>query len=185
MGDARQAATRYTREQMHRSPGLLGNVVLTLLTVAALGGQNAQEPYRELKQFLGLGDPEWARLRQPGSHASMELDDSQRRKIAGLAEVLRSAWVYNAVQVGLISKERWAGGILCYDEMVAQGLGLTHAQVVELRTLRDQPRAARLAVLTKSQLARLASYETQLQLVNQAIELGLVSRPTGGEHLCH
>ena len=151
----------------------------------ALAGQKTQEQQAALQQFLGLDDAASARLSQRRPDAVGALNDSQRRKLEEVAEVLDKAWVYQAVRLGLISKEQWPGQTLCYDEISSQGLGLTGVQIGQLQRLRLQPRAAKLTVLTKSQLERLRSFEAQLQILNQAIDLGLLRRPATNERLCH
>ena len=151
-------------------------------------GQSPQERYRALRQFLGLSDSEFSRLGPRRPDGVVALAASQRRKIEEVAGVLHNASVYNAVELGLISDKHWPDGNLCYNEIDSRGLGLNRAQLEELQGLRSQPsepRSTRLAVLAKSQLERLASYEAQLQLLNQAIDLGLVRRPTPSERFCH
>jgi hypothetical protein len=170
---------------LSRTFAVLYRIALTVPITVTLAGQESQEQHRALKLFLGLGDAESVRLSQKRPDAAVALTDSQRRKLEEVAEVLSKAWVYQAVNFGLIPEELWPGQTLCYDEISGQGLGLTGAQTGELQRLRSQPRAARLAVLTKSQLARLASFEAQLQLLNQAIDLGLLKRPAASERLCH
>ncbi len=169
-------------------PGEPFNSFRPILQLETPAGQSPQERYRALRQFLGLSDAEFSRLGPRRPDGVVALDDSQRRKIEEVAGVLHNASVYNAVELGLISEKHWPDGNLCYNEIDSRGLGLNRAQLEELQGLRSQPsepRSTRLAVLTKSQLERLASYEAQLQLLNQAIDLGLIRRPTPAERFCH
>jgi hypothetical protein len=47
------------------------------------------------------------------------------------------------------------------------------------------PHDLALAVLDEAQKAKLAAFETGLQLAREAIELGLIPKPVMGEILCH
>jgi hypothetical protein len=111
------------------------------------------------------------------------LTDFQKHRLDEAAGVLQQAWVYQAVSVGLISTQQWPGGNLCYDEISSLGLQLSAGQFEKLRKLRSEPKALRLEILTDSQLKRLTSFEAKLKLLNEAIDLGLISKPTLSEQL--
>lgn len=147
--------------------------------------QGTQVKHQALKQFLGLSDADLSRLQAGRSLLGGTLTDFQRRQLNAAAGVLREAWVYQAVSLGLIDAHLWPGNILCYDEMSSLGLQLSAGQLEKLMRLRNQPKALRLAVLTDSQLKRIASFEAQLELVSEAIDLGLIAKPSRAEPLCH
>src|SRR5690606_18045038 len=110
-----------------------------------------------LLRFLGLSDAEIARLEKEGTMSSVMLNGSQEARLGEVARVLDHAYIFRAVELGLIDADRWPGGYLCYDQPSYLGLQITPGQFDELRRLEEGPKAARLAVLTDAQRKRLAS----------------------------
>jgi hypothetical protein len=127
------------------------------------------------------------------------LDDSQRGKLAAIKNIL-DRWDAGALTTafGLIDEKQWPGGTLCDFYPIrtyayAKELNLSDSQERQLEELRETARAAGAkpphdaaqAVLDEAQRAKLASFEGELQLAGEAIELGLIPRPLRGEVLCH
>lgn len=158
---------------------------MAIWTTPLLVAQGTPVRHEALKKFLGLSDAEVSQLQAQSTRSSVALTDSQKAKLADVAAVLERAWIYQAVTLGLINAARWSGGYRCYDEPSYLGLSLTREQFDKLRSLQEEPKALRLAVLTGVQRELLSWYEADLELVNQAIDLGLVSKPPSGEPLCH
>jgi hypothetical protein len=103
------------------------------------------------------------------------------------------------VSVGAISCSQWPGMCACFypirqDETK---LGLSEAQLAQLEQLRTAYRwpkqseefatshALVLDVLSDEQRAKLTAFEADLRLVNEAMDIGLLTRPSKGEPLCN
>ena len=79
------------------------------------------------------------------------------------------------------------------SELLNSGLRMDSPEVVQLGAeidkLQAQTNSTRrnlaLAVLDEAQRTKLAEFQSALQLVNEAIELGLISKLPVGEPLCH
>ena len=156
-------------------------VFAAFVTIPLLSAQVSQGAHKTLQQFLSLSDSELSRLQMEKNRSSVTLTDFQQRQLDEAAGVLRHAWVYQAVSLGLISARQWPGTALCYDEISSLSLQLSREQLEALRKLPiDQP----LKVLTDAQRNRLATHEAKLGLATDAIALGLIPRPARGEPLC-
>jgi hypothetical protein len=80
------------------------------------------------------------------------------------------------------------------SELLNSGASADSPEVVELgletnelqaRTNARPPREAVLAILDDDQKAKLAAFETELQVAREAIALGLIPAPVMYEILCH
>ena len=130
------------------------------------------------------------------------LDRSQQAKLAAIENVLnRYHAASEAIVLGLISVRQWPGAPLCYYPIrtFASEFGLSDSQVRRFEQLEQSARDllvgkqaadARprrdlaVAILDDGQRAKLAEFETALQVLNEAIELGLIPDPPKGELLC-
>jgi hypothetical protein len=103
-----------------------------------------------------------------------------------------------AIAMGLIDESKWGGSGICYYPtfVYAAAFGLSDVQVQEFDQLeyaaRQQDVHARprrdlaTAVLNESQIARLATFESNLELGRVAVELHLIAAPQlNAEVLCH
>ena len=173
--------------------GLVCNAVALGAALSALGQVTAHR-YEALRQALELSEVHLSRVNGPAG-----LDDSQRRKLAAIREVL-DRWdaAGFAVAFGLIDKNRWPGGTLCAFYPVhaygyAKELGLSDTQAQRLEQMREAAQAKdvkprrdlALAVLDDAQRANLAAFESALELASDAVELKLIAAPAKGEPLCH
>ncbi len=134
------------------------------------------------------------RMRQAQNEAALRLlDDSQRARLAEIGKILnRGDEAAFAIGLGLITDAQWPGGCLCavrgYRD--AADLGITDAQaqlldrIMQSVNAKDRREPA-LAVFDETQRAKLAEFETAIQLAREAIALGLIPRVPKGECLCH
>jgi len=170
-------------------------VLLLALPSLIVRGQESGNRYQALQQALGLSDSQLSQLQlaPKGSQHVRILNATQRTKLAAIEKVLgRGDMESLAVSAGLIDGQKWPGPPLCYYPVAifASELDLNESQIWQLERLRqDTPtksgRDLKLAVLNDAQKAKLAAFETALDLVGQAVELGLTPYRLGGEMLCH
>jgi len=157
---------------------------VAFVTIPVLTAQVSQGAHKTLQRFLSLSDSELSRLQMEKNRSSVTRTDFQQRQLDEAAGVLRHAWVYQAVSLGLISARQSPGTALSYDEISSLSLQLSRDQLEALRKLPSEPIEQRLKVLTDAQRQRLATYEAKLELATDAIALGLIPRPARGEPLC-
>ena len=172
--------------------GLFCNALALGGALGALGQVPAHR-YEALTRTLGLSDFQLSRAN------GIALDDSQRRKLAAIREVLdrRDAAAFS-VAFGLIDETRWPGVSLCtYYPVRAYAypreIGLSETQAQRLEQMKEAAQAkglkirhdSALAVLDGAQRANLAAFESALELASEAIELKLIATPEKGEIRCH
>jgi hypothetical protein len=147
--------------------------------------------------------------RLEGALNNPTLDTSQRAKLAEIVKVLdRWKMVSESIAAGLIDPRQWPGVTLCVFPIRAfpAELALSGSQVSRLEELErtapfrlintgdlkpfPSPEAARqrrnlaLAILNDAQKSKLAAFELDLKIVQEAIALKLIPDPPKGEILC-
>lgn len=130
---------------------------------------------------------------------SSVLDNTQRAILAEIEKPFADLSIRaSAITMGLIDETKWGGPGLCpsTNRIIAEAYGLSDAQVREFNRIeyeaRQQNIHARprrdvaLALLNQSELAKLAEYESNLELGSEAVELHLLAPPpVNAEVLCH
>jgi hypothetical protein len=136
-----------------------------------------------------------------------QLTDAQKTKLTAIAKVTeRTKAAASAIDLGLLSEEQWPTNLVCAhfgvdaDPAKAFGaeFGLTSKQIEQLSQLWDDAQhplhgaepgppsyEAAVAVLDAAQKAKLTAFENEIQIANEAIELGLLAVLKVGEPLCH
>ena len=165
-------------------------VVLAILLLAFAG-----EPFADLKADLGLSGPQISQLSaRPLRTAAFQLsllNDEQRIRVREIASILnRQEAAMQAVGLGILTCDQWAPTCACYWYPIHEdkiGIGLREAQMFELERARREhaSRDAVLAMLDPEQRAKVEHFVREVLLSNEAIDLGLIPRPSRGEVLCH
>jgi hypothetical protein len=138
-------------------------------------------------------DPWQQEQNQVRARTTAFLSEDQRNKLAAAAGVLqRSDAGTELVSVGAITCAQWLCSCSYRVREEDVKLGLNSAQLAQLEELRvaqgmvyEERKKAVLDILDSAQRAKLASFETDLRIVDQAIELGLLPRRRTGEYPCH
>jgi hypothetical protein len=127
------------------------------------------------------------------------LDNTQRAILAEIEKQFADLSIRaSAITMGLIDEAKWGGSGLCsYSTLiVAAAYGLSDVQVrefIQLEWAAQQPdirarprRDLAMVLLNESQIARLTTFESNLELGSEAVELHLLAAPpVNAEILCH
>ncbi len=128
------------------------------------------------------------------------LTDTQRDRLSTAASVLEmQSGAMQLVSIGAITCGQWPGTCACFYPIRQDQtkLGLSEAQMARFEQLRVVYRwpkqsedliashALVLDVLNEEQQTKLAAFEADLRLVNEAMDIGLLARPGKGEPLCN
>ncbi len=115
------------------------------------------------------------------------LSDSQVRQLVQLKRAAREPLYAQIKEKEKRRSELLSSGISADSPAVVQlvsDISKLWEQVARTSVTRP-PRDLALAVLDEAQRAKVAAFETALQLASEAIDLGLIPDTTKGEVLCH
>jgi hypothetical protein len=170
-------------------------LAVCLITLTLLG----QDRFQAVKQALDLSDEQMARIQ---THRDPTLSDAQRARLVSIQKILGGDAAKPEARLELINQKDWErrfGGTCLfamsrrYIDYTTGDVPLSRAQAEQFSAIKfdawQEIRAKRkqrdvvMSILDATQKAKLAEFESELQIAAEAMELGLIER--GGEILCH